>query len=347
MFTQRDGLLGWATGRLVHHDKVAPGAIRRLLESGPARRQAVFALIASEIDAERHHQVTGTELPTEAAHRRAHVLRDGSARDILTELLGREPPTGLKGGLERLGLQALEDPRLYARLIEVYSDPDQRFIAEALERVGKITPTMIRVMDLLPSALLHHAVLSRLELPAQARAFVESAAWVRSVNSRATDLVITYALDRLPTHKGLDDLIARFLRRADTPLGQPLPADDEVRPLARVADLITYGRRMRNCIGTNRKISGALSGTTAYAVFGKEGEEQAILEFVRLSDTQFLFFGAHGPGNLPVPHGVMSAVRAKCVAAGVPFIAPAEPAKPFRYGPFIPVDHDFEYDWAA
>ena len=131
MLTPRDGLLGWATGRLIEHDARAPGAIRRLLASSPGRRQAIFALLAAELASERQDQIVGVN-DEDAATRRSEIIRDGGARDVMVELLGREPPDGLRGALERLGLNPMPDARLYGRLIEIFTDPSAKIAAEAL-----------------------------------------------------------------------------------------------------------------------------------------------------------------------------------------------------------------------
>jgi len=316
MLYQRDGLLGWATGRLIYHDAIAPGTIRRLLESGPARRQAIFALVADEIAAERHEQVTGTQPDEAAAVRRAEILRDSSARDVLVELLGREPQDGLRGGLERVGLSPLRHPRLYRRLIEVYADPGQHVAAEALRYVGEITWTMLRLLDVLPVELLHPNVLKRLDSISDAHAFVEAVQFVQSVNGRATHEAILDAFNRMRGDAGLDDVLSRFVRRADRILGEPLVADNEVRPLRQVSDMIRTGRLLRNCLSSERKIVGALLGRSAYAVF----REQAVLEFTVLSTGGWLYVDAHAPRNGTVPPEIEEAARAKCLVAGVPFL---------------------------
>lgn len=316
MLAQPTGLLGWSTSKLIGYDQLAPGVIRRVLSSGPAHRQAVFALLASEVACERHQQITGTEPTGAQALRRAEIIRDGDAKEVLVELLGREPPDGLRGGLERVGLSPMKAPSLYARLIEVYTSAQQRPLAAVLRHVGQITPTMLRVADVLPSVLLHPAVITRLESLAEAGQLVEALNFARAVNSRMSDEVLAGALSRMSEDAGLDDVLARFVRRADLPLGEPLPASDEVVPLRSVRDMVMASREFRNCLGQDRKVRVALLGRASYAVLHGE----AVMEFVRLSTGGWLFVDVHGPRNAPVPDEVREMAKAKCVAAGVPFV---------------------------
>ena len=48
------GLIVLMIAKFVRYNELMPGVLRRLLDSDPGRRQAVFALIASEVLPERH-----------------------------------------------------------------------------------------------------------------------------------------------------------------------------------------------------------------------------------------------------------------------------------------------------
>src|SRR5579862_9409922 len=158
----RDDWLGWATGRLIDHDALAPGVIRRLLNSGPGRRQAVFALMAIEVSSECDGPTTAGAAVDRSTVLRAQIIRDGSARDVLTEALGREPPNGLRGALGRVGPLPLREPRLYRQLVEVYSKREHRTAALTLRHSGQITETMLNILEVLPDRLIHPSVLPRL-----------------------------------------------------------------------------------------------------------------------------------------------------------------------------------------
>ena len=333
MLTQRDGLLGWATGRLVIHDANAPGVIRRLLSSGPMRRQAVFAAIASELASERHDQIVGCEPGETAAKAKAEMLRDGRARDVVACATGRDVPDGLLGALERVGLSPLQRPSSYARLIEAFTAPEQGHIADALRYVGEINDTMLRIADMLPAWLVHPEVLKRLDSIADARGFTGAAATAQSVNSHLTEEVLRGALGQMREQTSLSDVISRFIRRADRTLAVPVPADEDVTPLQTTRQMVLASRQFRNCLATDRKIIGALLGRTAYAVL----RGSAVMEFVTLSDGTWLYDGAYGVKNTPVDDVVEEVAMAKCAAAGVAYLRP----EPLSRGPFAQFSYSY------
>ena len=299
------------------------------------RRQAVFAAIASEIVAERHQQITGEQDDHAAAVSKAEVLRDGRAREVIGLAIGDHVPDGLLGALERVGLSPLKLSLGYRRLIDVFMQPEQRHIADGLRYVGAINDRTLMIIDKLPPFLIHPQVLSRLDSVSDARAFVEAVAFAQTVNSTATDERILGALAHMGAQTTLPELIARFVRRADRELGEPIPADNEVTPIHTIHEMIVTSRRFRNCLGTNKRIVSALRGRTAYANF----KGLAIMEFVALSDSSWVYAGSYGVRNETVGDDVETAARAKCAAAGVPFFRPGGE----RTGPFAtildPYDH--------
>ena len=295
------------------------------------RRQAVFMVLGLEVVRERHLQIVGGEPDHEVAVKRATVLRDGRANDVVALAIDRVPD-GLLGALERVGLQPLRDPRLYARVCEVYHRSDQRHVADALRHVGAITATMLRLIDILPPQLLCAATLMRLKSPDEGAEFVEAIALAQAVNSRATDEVIREKLGRLGQDARLETLISRLLRRADVELEQPILADNEVAPIRTVREMILTSRRLHNCLATDLKIVGALFGRRAYALF----RDTAVLEFAPLSDGRWLFLEPHQYGNIPVAEDVEQEARAKVIASGIACLPVTEARKgrfSFIYGP--------------
>jgi hypothetical protein len=328
--------LGFATGRLIEHDTNAPGVIRRLLCSGPARRQGVFAVIATEIVAERHREITGEHDDHAAAVAKSEVLRDGRARDVIAQATGDHVPDGLLGALERIGLSPLKLSLSYRHLIDVFTQPEQRHIADGLRHIGAIHDKTLMILDKLPPFLIHPQVLSRLDSVMDARAFVEAVAFAQTVNSAATDERILGALAHMGAQTTLPELVARFVRRADHELGQPIPADDEVTPIRTIQEMIVTSRRFRNCLGTNKRIVSALRGRTAHAIY-KEGV--AIIEFIALSDGSWVYGGSYGPRNEVVGDEVETAAKAKCAAAGVPHLRQGGD----RTGPFAMILDPYDY----
>lgn len=327
--------MGFATGRLIEHDTNAPGVIRRLLCSGPMRRQAVFATIATEIVAERHRQITGEHDNHAAAVAKAEVLRDGRAREVIALATGDHVPDGLLGALERIGLSPLKLSLGYRRLIDVFMQPEQRHIADGLRYVGAIHDKTLMIIDKLPPWLIHPQVLTRLESVSDARAFAEAVAFAQSVNTAATDERILGALAQMGVQTSLPELTARFVRRADLELGQPIPADDDATPIRTIHEMIITSRRFRNCLGTNKRIVSALRGRTAYANF----KGQAIIEFMALSDGLWVYAGSYGPRNEVVGDEMEIAAKAKCAAAGVPHLRQGGD----RTGPFAMILDPYDY----
>jgi hypothetical protein len=325
--SQREELLGWATGRLIAHDALAPGVIRRLLSNGPARRQAVFTLLAVEAASEPVEQEAVAD--RSAPLHRAEIIRDGGARDVLAEALGHVPPTGLRGALERVGHSLLPEPRLYQRLIEIYSNPIHRAAADALRYVGRITGSMLDVLEVLPVTLVHPNMLKNLRGVNHARSFLGAVQFAKFVNSNCTDEAILYSLNHAQADKDLEDVLARSVRRADRQLGVPLAADDDVRPLVLARDLCFASRKFRNCLSREHKIVGALLGRAAYAIF----REEVVIEFVHLSTGNWLLVDTHAHGNGAVPKELEQAARAKCRESGIACLPEAR-ERSGRFGRF-------------
>ena len=327
--------MGFATGRLIEHDTNSPGVIRRLLCSGPMRRQAVFAVIAAEIVTERHLQITAEHDDHAAAVAKAEVLRDGRAREVIALATGDHVPDGLLGALERVGLSPLKLSLGYRRLIDVFMQPEQRHIADGLRHVGAIHDKTLMIIDKLPPWLIHPQVLSRLDSVSDARAFAEAVAFAQSVNSAATDERILGALAHMGAQTTLPELTARFVRRATLELGLPIPADDDVTPIRTIQEMIVISRRFRNCLGTNKRIVSALRRRTAYANF----KGLAIIELMALSDGSWVYAGSYGPRNEVVGDEVEIAAKAKCAAAGVPHLRQGGD----RTGPFAMILDPYDY----
>ena len=218
----------------------------------------------------------------------------------------------------------------------MFTRPEQRHIADGLRYVGAIHDRTLMIIDKLPPWLIHPQVLSRLDSISDARAFVESVTFAQSVNTALSEDRFLDALAHMGAQTTLPELVARFVRRADRELGQPIPADEEVTPIRTIQEMIVTSRKMRNCLGTNKRIVSALRGRTAHAIY-KDG--LAIIEFIALSDGSWVYAGCYGVRNEIVGDDVETGVRAKYAAAGVPFFRPGGE----RTGPFglilDPYDH--------
>ena len=314
MLAQKFGLLGWATGRLVSHDNIAPGVIRRLLTSGPMFRQAVFALVAHELAAERHHQITGGE-DEDILRRKATTLRDGRAKEVIAFTTGGIPD-GLLPALERIGLEPFRSPTSYRRLVQMFTDPSMTPVATALRNTGNTTEHMIRCIGALPGWLVTAEVLKRLECFSDACGFATAVAFAQDVNSVATQDAILGAIAHMGEETTLPELIARFIQKSDKALAEPIAVDEEVTPIRTCAEMAAISRVFGNCLGLHQKLTGALHGRTAYAVF----RDEVILEFTGLSNGSWVYAGCHGKDNCLVEPHLAQAAEAKCDAAGIPHV---------------------------
>jgi hypothetical protein len=315
MLVQKDGLLGWATGRLVFHDNNAPGVIRRLLTSGPMFRQAVFALIAHELAAERHYQITGGE-DKDLLHRKATALRDGRAGEVIAFATGDRIPDGLLPALERIGLEPFTSPTSYRRLVEMFTDPAKVPAAATLRNTGQTTENMIRCIGALPQWLVTSEVLKRLETLSDALGFATAVGFAQAVNSLATREAILEAIGQMGEETTLPELVGRFIRKADKSLAEPIVADDEVTPIRSCAQMSAVSREFNICLGLHQRLTGALHGRMAYAVFRGE----VVMEFGALSNATWVYMGCHGRENgLVEPHTKLAA-EARADAAGIPHV---------------------------
>lgn len=304
------GLLGWATAALVKLDDEASGTLSRVLTAAPARRQAIFAALAAQeakagvFDAGEHL------LPMTFAE----VIRHGRAADILRHAY-TELPEGLPGLLERVGEKPLPRANGYIAIYDLLVSDDARG-ADALRGSGRITCRKLEVLAALDPRWRHANTLERIDTGVEAVRFNSALEFVQSVNSKATDEVVAGAIARMSRSSSLPKLLDRFMRRADRlpahPLGQ---GDNELRPLATTRDLLTVGRKYRNCLP--HRLSEIAAGKMAIAEFRGE----ILLEFRPLSMGKgWLFWSAHGPRNGLVALDLKDAAAAACERHGVPHV---------------------------
>ena len=252
-----DDLLGWTTDSLILLDALAPGLISRVLTAAPARRQAIFTVLASRQLAALHNEAVGR--PDDSDDEKlAHVLRQGCAREVL-EYAFKDVPEGWLGTLERLGGQPMKVRNSYIKLHSIFANPSHRRKAKALRHVGQITEKMLLILDALDERWVHAEVLKRIESIAEAKDFNRAIAFAQSVCSRATDEAVAEAISRLPPQSSLTRLLHRYVQRADRYPDHPAARTEDLRPLTTSRDLIEAGRRFRNCLP--RKVGDVLVGS--------------------------------------------------------------------------------------
>lgn len=302
----RDGLLGWATESLVRLDDEVPGVLSRVLTAAPERRQAIFCALAV------HDQNGGLNFGDELIRPSlAEVVRHGRSADILRHALGDAP--SLRGLLARIGERPLPRSKDYLTLCGLAASDDGRGMA-ALLGSGNVSVRKLEVLAALDHRWRHANTLERIYTGAEALTFNTAVSFVQSVNSRATDEVVADAIAGMRSSSTLARLLDRFMRRADRLPPHPAPvADNDLRPLLTMRDLLDAGRRYRNCL--QHRLSEVAAGKMAISEFRGE----CLVEFRPLTlDAGWVLRDVHAERNRPVALALCADVEAKCDEIGIP-----------------------------
>lgn len=302
----REGLLGWLTEPLVQLDDQLPGILSRVLTAAPERRQAIFCALAV------YEQNCGLNFGDELIRPSlAEVVRHGRSADILRHALG-DLPSGLRGLLTRVGERPLR-AKDYLTLCDLAASDDGGGMA-ALLGSGRVSVRKLEVLAALDPRWRHANTLERIDTGAEALTFNAAMGFVQSVNSKATDEVVADAISAMRPSSTLPRLLDRFMRRADRLPPHPVPvADNELRPLLTMRDLLDAGRRYRNCL--RHRLSEVAAGKMAISEFRGE----CLVEFRRLTlDAGWVLREVHAERNRPVALALCEAVEAKCDEIGIP-----------------------------
>lgn len=304
------GLLGWATAALVKLDDEASGILSRVLTAAPARRQAIFAVLALQEEKSGVFDVGDGLIPPSLAE----VVRHGRATDILRHAFG-EVPEGFPGLLTRIGERPLPRSKDYLALYDLLVSDDARG-AEALRGSGRITCRKLEVLAALDPRWRHANTVQRIDSGPEAMTFNGAVAFVQSLNSKATDEAVEGAIALMRPTSTLPRLLDRFLRRADRMPPHPVQhGDNELRPLATMRDLLEAGRKYRNCLAY--RMADVAAGRMAVAEFRSE----CLLEFRPLSlGAGWMLRDVHVERNRPVALTLSDAAEAKCDEIGIPRI---------------------------
>lgn len=303
------GLLGWCTTPLVKLDDEAPGILARVLTAAPARRQAIFAGLASREEKVGLYD-SGDDLFSVSF---AEVIRHGRPNDILRRVFG-EVPEGLSGMLAQVGERPLPRPKDYILLHDLASDEDAR-AADALRGSGRITCRKLDVLNALDHRWRHANLLERIDSGSEALKFNQAVSFIQSLNSKATDEAVAGAIAQMRPTSTLARLLDRFLQRADRLAAHPIVAgDDELRPLPTIRDVLEAGRRYRNCL--RHRLADVAVGRMALAEFRGE----CIVELRPTTGLGWLLRDVHIERNRPVPLSLFADVEAKCDKMGIPRI---------------------------
>lgn len=299
-----ENLLGWATDILVQLDDQTPGVISRVLTAAPARRNSIFAALATR---------EGSKLEAAEAKDLAQVVRHGRPVDILRYAYGTVP-TGFVGALSSIA-KPLDRAEDYVRLHGLLTT-GQPNLVEAL-RGGPICRDKLNILSVLDPRWTHINVLSRIESSHDARTFNRAVAFVQSVCSQATDGAVAEAIGRMRPTSTLPRLLQRWLCRADQLPESPVKVgDNELRPLVTLRDYLDVARKYRNCLAS--KLDEVASGRMAIAEFRGE----LLVEFRPLSIGKgWVVWAMHGQRNKPVEHRVAEMAAQRCEDQGIPRLA--------------------------
>ena len=306
----REGLLGWSTNALVKLDDEAPGVLARVMTAAPARRQAIFAALASREEKVGLYDAGDDLLPMSFAE----VIRHGRSSDILRRAFGNVPE-GLSGMLAQIGERLLLRSKDYIALRDLLADKDVR-AADALRGSGRITCRKLDVLNALDPRWRHANTLDRIDSGGEALMFNQAISFVQSLNSKATDDAVAGAIAMMRPTSTLARLLDRFLQRADRLSAHPIAGgDDELRPLLTIRDVMDAGRRYRNCL--RHRLADVAVGRMALAEYRGE----CLVEFRPLTaGAGWLLRDVHIERNRPVPLSMFADVEKKCDEIGIPRI---------------------------
>jgi len=303
------GLLGWCTEALVTLDDAAPGVLARVLPAAPARRQAIFAALASREEQVGLYDAGDYLLPMSFAE----VIRHGRPGDILRRAFG-EVPEGFASMLTQIGERPLPRAKDYIALRAIIADSDAR-TADALRASGRITCRKLDVLNALDQRWRHANTLERIDTGGEALMFNQAIGFIQSLNSKATDEVVAGAIAAMRPTSTLARLLDRFLQRADQLAAHPIASgDNELRPLLTMRDVLDAGRRYRNCL--RHRLADVAVGRMALAEF----RGVCIVEFRPTTGAGWLFRDVHIERNRPVPLSLVADVEMKCDEIGIPRI---------------------------
>jgi hypothetical protein len=314
---------GYALNFAARLEASQPQFILRLLQAGRLSRQVFFAA-AAEIDLDRPDVFL-----VQIKERAPDVLADFGHLDSLAqvaralillkprrvlETLYGSCPDGLLGLFERFGSQPLYPPETYRVAFELFSDPCHRHRAKVLGQIpGQIRSEHVTVVASLNDVLVHRAVLERVRRGevAALNAFVQMIA----DRCDATPELIRESLAVLAvgtTGVRIDEWVQGWLaRQVRIAVDPPIPADDPTLRLRVGGEMVSLGRRLRNCAG--QRMGGSFAGDRLIYEFCGDGEE-AVIELERLtsgSEVRWLLAGAFRARNRRVSVPVAEAIRAK------------------------------------
>lgn len=310
---------GWPMQLIALVEAEQPGRLWRLMHASPARRQAIFAALASL------HE-SPSDLSTGVLRR---LLDDGlklAPRDLLERSFG-SCPDGLVGALGKLGFEPLATHR-YRQLLDLFegSAPDQLIRAQAIRQMAHLDDGIIEAALTLDSDLVSPRVLMKVPNGRVAEKTNAQARLIRQVCTGETSLTLRTAISA-DEDRGWPGWFSKKLERADTPFPHDLPTNGDPE-FERVSpkNAQRIGSEFKNCLGrSERFLHRLLSGS--FCMVAYRGEPTCIIELVKCEGEGWIAPRIHLPNNAAIRREAMVAIQQRLAPLGVRLLIPAEPPK--------------------
>ncbi|MGA4555490.1 hypothetical protein [Methylorubrum aminovorans] len=318
---------GWTLDRAIILDCACPGLLASTLYFGPARRQAVFLLLASfdwlgqaEIASRFRRVIEDRDAPgqsDEAVIGRA-ILLLRRPRDLVRALFG-SVPDGLVGAMQRLGHDPVGAPETYRELQRLFfsaAAADRRRVKVLGQMAGSFVGAQIEIVSLLDPVLLHPAFVANVYETQQVAELNAALAYVRARCSRATDEAIRSSLARLKPGDHRSTLYKWWTYRFDRlPRSLDTRGDPTLVILGSAAALADAGRRYANCLKS--KVGEVYVGHYVYIEYRPAAPEPGVIAELRVTTQGYLLEGLYARKNCKVRPERAAAVRRALAACGV------------------------------
>lgn len=240
-------------------------------------------------------------------------------RRVIEALFG-SCPDGYLGLLARLGCDPQYGREMYRVAFGLFADPRNRHRAKVLGQLpGRITAEHIAVVAGLDEVLVHRAVVEKAK-PAEVQALNRFVTLIADL-CNATPETIKYSIGKLNVGTkgvGMDEWARGWLgRQVRLPFDPPIPASDPDFKLCLGVELISLGRRLRNCAGQRQSYT--FLGERLIYEWVRPGET-AVLELLRLTsggETTWVCEDLLGRANRRVSPELAASVQAKLDQHGI------------------------------
>lgn len=317
----------WALDRAINLDRACPGLLASTLYYGPARRQAVFLVLASfgwlgqpEIARRLRHAVEDTDAPgqSDEAVIGWAILLIRRPRDLVRALFG-SVPDGLLGAMQRLGHDPVGAPETYKELQRLFfsdASADKGRVKVLGQMSGSLVGAQIEIVSLLDPMLLHPAFVANVYETRQVADLNAALAYVRARCSGATDEAIRSSLARLKPGDHRSMLYKWWAYRFDRlPRSLDTHGDPTLVILGSAEALSDAGRRYANCLKS--KVGEVYVGNYVYIEYRPVAPEPGVIAELRVTTQGFLLEGLYARKNCKVRSERAATVRRKLAACGV------------------------------